>query len=100
MSLPSDVNPDIPPTATPPRSHLLPRGRNHMTAQQQGWIVAALVAFLGVAYIGPAIARYRRKPSLRQRMSRRLDDTKRQVRGAGVKVRRRVRRLGGGPIWR
>ncbi len=51
------------------------------TREQRGWMVAALVAFVGVAILGPAV-------TAAVEGSRRL----------GRRSRRRLRRLGGGTI--
>ena len=99
MSLPSDVTPDVseamaqdrPAVSTAPR----PRG-----LEQGGVIVAALVAFFGIAYLGPALTRLTRKPTLQDRMARRVQEARRQAEQAGGKVRKRVRQLGGGTIRR
>lgn len=79
-------------TTAPPPSPL--------TRDQVGFMAAALIAFLGIVYVGPAWTRFRRQPTLKDRLARRARDMRHQAHKAGGKVRRRVRRLGGGPIFR
>ena len=49
------------------------------TPEQRGWLVTALVAFLGVVIIGPAYA-----------------EASRATRAAGKRAHKKIRRLGGG----
>lgn len=75
-----------------------PRGP---ATEQFGWIVTALVVFIGVSYTGPALARFNRKQKqARRRMVETASETRDQLRAASVRARRKVRRLGGGAIWR
>ena len=89
MSLPSDVTPDIPPFTRPPAK------TNRLNAQQVGLAAAALVAFLGITYIGPAITRLTRKPNLKERMQKRLQQTKRNTDQARQSANKRMREFGG-----
>lgn len=99
MSLPSDVEPDITEASERmSRPRRPPQRREQLTIEQRGWLFAAFIAFLGVAYAGPALARYRARPSLKQRLSQRLEAAKRRTRRAGIDARKRLRRLGGGSI--
>jgi uncharacterized membrane protein YccC len=50
-----------------------------LTPEQRGLIVAALVAFFGVAFFGPALARLRRRPNLRDRLRARGRDVQRKA---------------------
>lgn len=54
-----------------------------LTTEQRGWLVAALVAFLGVVFIGPAITA-----------------AAASSRAAGRRAQRKMRRLGGGAVDR
>ena len=54
-----------------------------LTPEQRGWLVAALVAFIGVVFIGPAITA-----------------AAESSRAAGKRVHRKMRRLGGGAVDR
>ena len=125
MSMPSDVTPDITAAvdafAVPPTTGAS-RAKEHLTAEQFGLAAAAAIAFLGVAILGPALARIGKPKPL----SRRVEDKARDVREragaiaehakqsgaeAGARTRRaaahaqkrarkQARRLGGGTIWR
>jgi hypothetical protein len=70
-------------------------GRNELTPQQVGMVAAALVAFLGVTYTGPALTRLLRKPTLRERAERRWVDARRRAARASAKAKGKIRRLGG-----
>ncbi len=59
----------------------VPRRPPSITRQQRGWMVAAFIAFLGVAVVGPAIA-----------------DAAESGRALHRRTRRRLRRLGGGTV--
>lgn len=72
-----------------------------LTTEQRGWLVTALIVFLGVAYTGPAIARFNRKQKLaRRRIAERASYAGNRIRATGKRAHRKVRRLGGGSIWR
>jgi hypothetical protein len=126
MSMPSDVTPDITEAMeaapAPPIKPVARRLMDEVTAEQFGLVAAAAVAFLGVAILGPALARIARPKPL----SRRLEDRARDLReqavaaaerarragakagaqarqagtDAGARARKQARRLGGGSIWR
>lgn len=57
----------------------------HFTPEQRGWLTVALVAFLGIAIIGPGITRTRH----RARVLR--DDTARRLRALQETSRERMR---------
>lgn len=65
-----------------------PRVAGQLTREQQGLIFAALTAFLGVSYIGPAIAVLRDRARLRRIVRERL----REARKTGADARRRLPR--------
>lgn len=77
------------------------RGRSRMTSEQRGIAAAILVAFVGVAIGGPALLRAeaRRKRAL-DRLAAGLDETRARAQRMARHGRRRLRRLGGGTIWR
>lgn len=56
-----------------------PRARGQLTREQQGLIFAALTAFLGVSYIGPAIAGLRERARMRQIQRAHIRETRRMV---------------------
>ncbi len=113
MSMPSDVNPDVaeaveaiekrvPPTLRRANNSLFRK----VSPEQVGFAAAALVAFLGVAILGPKVQEMR-KPR-RQRM---IDRARRAARQAAREARsragdvrdaagRRVGQLGGGSFRR
>lgn len=71
------------------------------TRQQRGWAAAILVAFLGVTYGGPALTRMgQRRRRAQQRIADRARAVQAGVRHGRTELGRRVRRLGGGAIWR
>lgn len=104
MSMPSDATPDITEAmAAEPR---FPGERllTQFTPLQRGWAAAALITFVGVAYLGPALTRWTARKSRAQRFKEDTADRTRQLRRhaakEGSKARKKVRRLGGGTIWR
>jgi hypothetical protein len=99
MSMPSDTTPDVA-DAIHEEARVLRPVRESLSSEQRGLIAAALVAFFGIAYIGPAIARLRRGPSRRDRAARALRDAKERAEDAARQGGRRMRRLGGGTIRR
>ncbi len=93
MSMPSDVTSDIseavetiaPKTGTSTR----------LTREQSGVAAAALVAFVGVAFLGPALSRaLQRQRRLEERIARRARDMHHRARTAGRQAQKRIRRLG------
>ena len=102
MSMPSDTTPDVM-DATREMEAADEKGQSHksqLTREQGGMVIAALVAFLGITYFGPALTRFRRAPTARERVAYRLREARRQARKAGGKVRKQVRQLGSGKVWR
>ena len=103
MSMPSDTNADVTEAMERVERPEPPR-RDQLTSEQVGWAAAALVAFLGIAYGGPALARWQRRPPLKERLSRRARETRDLARKRADQARRKLRkqgrRLGGGSIWR
>lgn len=98
MSMPSDTNSDIaeavekitPHKATPKASR---PGR--LTREQSGIAIASLVAFVGVALIGPAMARALQKQKrLQTRVARRARDARQRAGAAGRHAQKRLRKLG------
>ena len=106
MSMPSDVTPDV--TEAMGQRGPIPARRDppvvtiDLTPQQVGFAVAALVAFLGVAVVGPRIAAIRRpaRSRVKDRAQRTVEEARRQAMEMGRQTGKRLRRLGGGPIWR
>lgn len=98
MSMPSDTTPDVAEAMEQAAPETV-RRTSQLTPDQTGWAVAALVAFLGITYLGPALTRLARQPTRKARMERRWRDARRQARKTGNKVRGRVRQLGGGTLW-
>jgi hypothetical protein len=76
------------------------RRASQLTSQQVGFAVAALVAFLGITYVGPALTRHARMRAIDKRIARQVRETRRQARKVRGRIGRRLRRLGGGPVWR
>ena len=101
MSMPSDVTPDVMDAMEADRPRDATPTRNQLTPEQRGWAVAAFVAFLGVAFIGPAAARaLNPKRSMKDRLTRQAHDARKHAAKAGARAQERVRRLGGGSFWR
>lgn len=67
------------------------RPRGQLTREQQGLIFAALTAFLGVSYIGPAIAALRERARLRHIYRAHIRETRRMVAEARRKLPRPAR---------
>lgn len=98
MSMPSDVTSDIGDTM----SKRSPRERSRratnllreITPEQIGLAAATLVAFLGVALVGPRVAELRRPPTLRERARVKARDTRRRAEAASARATARLRRVG------
>ena len=125
MSMPSDVTPDITDALESQPARVVAVGkrmRQQLTGEQLGLAAAAAIAFLGVAIIGPALARIGRPKPLSRRLEDRARDVRQRVGEAGDRARqagaeanerayraatkahkrakKQVRRLGGGSVWR
>ena len=106
MSMPSDVTADITEAMeqrTPPSLQRASRSLlQRVTAEQAGYAAAAVIAFLGVAVIGPKIAELRRprRESLSGKMHRTASDARRRADAATTQAGKRLRQLGGGTIRR
>ena len=99
MSMPSDVTPDIDVTpdltgamdaAPAPLAKAASRAKERLTAEQFGLAAAAAIAFLGVAILGPALARIGKPKPL----SRRVEDKARDVRERAGAAGERAMRTG------
>ena len=99
MSMPSDTNSDIaeavekiaPHGAAPETRH----GSARLTREQSGFAIASLIAFVGVAFLGPAMARaLQRQKRLEERLARRARDARHRARAAGRHAQKRLRKLG------
>ena len=103
MSMPSDVTPDIAEAAERMERPFRPAGErivSQMTDEQRGWAVAAFVAFLGVAFVGPAVGRALKPRSMREKLAYRAEHVRGRAMKAGKRAEKRVRRLGGGSFTR
>ena len=100
MDLPSDVTADVSEAmerADLPGERIVRR----YTPEQRGWAAAIIVAFLGIAFVGPAWARaVNPKRSLKDRVTRRGREIRGRARSAGKQARKKMRGLGGGTFTR
>ena len=100
MSLPSDVTEDV--TEAMERTQLPGRKiASRYTPEQRGWAAAIFIAFLGIAFVGPAWARtVNKKRSMKDRLKRRGRELGGRARDATKQARKKIRRLGGGSFTR
>jgi len=96
--MPSDT---ITPAATGPLTQIVTAARES-TREQRGLAAAALVAFVGVAVVGPAFTRLMtpksRAARLKDEAAFQAETMRRRAQKTGVKMRKKARRLGGGTI--
>ena len=93
MSMPSDMTSDISEAVDKIASKTGTGAR--LTREQSGVAAAALVAFVGIAFLGPALARaLQRKQRLEERIARRAREMHARTRAAGRQAQKRVSRLG------
>ena len=70
-----------------------------MTQEQRGLVAAVLAAFFGIAFGGPALTRLgQRGRRVQTRIAEQTRNARTQAHQAGKTARRKLRRLGGGPI--
>ena len=108
MSMPSDVSPDITEAVDSIKAKVPPlRDTTGPTGGEVGLAAAALVAFAGIAVLGPAITRLLRPKSLGARMADKAAVARYRVATAAADTRKKgrrasktLRRLGGGAIRR
>lgn len=103
MSMPSDTNPDVAEAvaaieAEVARAGTLSadrRGTGRTATEQIGLAAAALVAFAGIALVGPAITRLLQPKSFQGRVADRVVVARYRAATAGAEARRRSRKAGG-----
>ena len=102
MSMPSDVTPDIAEAVERmERPMRIARQTSQFTPEQRGFALAAFVAFLGIAFVGPAIGRVLRPDrSTAKKVTRGAKALRGRAINAGKRIEKRVRRLGGGSFRR
>ncbi len=109
MSMPSDVSPDSTEALASMEADA-PSGRGRTGAsmsQEIGLAATALVAFVGIAILGPAVTRLLRPKPLSSRLRDKATVARYRVATATVEARKKgrlatkaLRRLGGGTIQR
>ena len=110
MSMPSDMTADIT-EAMEAMPETVEAASKRFTTEQLGLIAAAAVAFLGIAFLGPALARIGKPKPLSQRAEDKARDLRIQAEAAALRARRagaragkrikkQTRRLGGSVGWR
>ena len=111
MSMPSDTQADVAEAAEAMTRPAYEAIHERLTPEQIGLIAAAAVAFIGVAFLGPAWARANRPKPLsrraadqardaRHRARRKAAEAREAGRKVGKRVKKEARRLGGGGLWR
>lgn len=101
MSMPSDMTSDVSEAMESEPRFPGERLLGQFTREQRGWVAAAVITFVGVVYLGPALTRVNLKQrKLRDDAAKRAAEIRRRAREAGSQARKRVRRLGGGMIRR
>ena len=74
------------------------------TREQRGMAAAAVLTFVGVAFLGPALTRLTtpktRAQRLRDEAAYQAETLRRRARKGGARVRKKARRLGGGTAER
>lgn len=102
MSMPSDVTEDVTEAVERVARPRRPRARGNplrkITVEQYGWAAATIIAFLGVAHLGPRLHRLIRPETTIEKARRKAIEARREAERYGRKAGKRVRRLGGGAI--
>lgn len=85
--MPSDVTADVSEAMENPRA-IADKLSTQVTPENLGLVAAALVAFIGVAIIGPRLARLTHpKPKLKKKAAKAAEDAKARARSAAERAR-------------